>query len=120
MKNAMHLESLLAYAIPELARAPTRSLFIFASLNLGIIELLADGLLSATDAVRLFYNADNCLFVRRKLPGKLADKIMSHGVQLPDLFDALPADEAHRQFQRELATMRALCSKLLKDKQLVA
>jgi len=39
----------------------------------------------------------------------LTDKVMSHGVQLPDLFDALPADEAHRQFQRELATMRALC-----------
>jgi len=28
----------------------------------------------------------------------LTDKVMSHGVQLPDLFDALPADEAHRQF----------------------
>ena len=39
----------------------------------------------------------------------LTDKVMSHGVQLPDLFEALPADEAHRQFQRELATMRALC-----------
>ena len=36
MKNAMHLESLLSQGIPELARAPTRSLFIFASLNLGI------------------------------------------------------------------------------------
>ena len=39
----------------------------------------------------------------------LTDKVMSHGVQLPDLFEALPADEAHRQFQRELGTMRALC-----------
>jgi hypothetical protein len=45
---------------------------------------------------------------------------MSHGVQLPDLFDLLPADEAHRQFQHELATMRTLCLKLLEDKQLVA
>ena len=37
--------------------------------------MLADGLLSATDAVRLFYNAENCLFVRGKLPGKIADMV---------------------------------------------
>ena len=45
---------------------------------------------------------------------------MSHGVQLPDLFEALPTKEAHREFQRELATMRSLCLKLLEGKQLVA
>jgi hypothetical protein len=50
---------------------------------------------------------------------KTADAIMSHGVQLPDLFDVLPREEAHREFQRELAIMRALCLKLLEEKQLV-
>jgi len=45
---------------------------------------------------------------------------MSHGVQLSDLFTVLPAEEAHRQLHHELATMRALCLKLLDDKRLVA
>jgi hypothetical protein len=45
---------------------------------------------------------------------------MSRGVQLPDLFDVLPTEEAHRELQRELVTMRSLCLKLLEDQQLVA
>jgi hypothetical protein len=45
---------------------------------------------------------------------------MSHGVQLPDLFEALPMAEAQREFQRELAIMRTLCLKLLEQKQLMA
>jgi hypothetical protein len=98
----------------------TRPLAVFALLNLGVIESLASGVLSATDAVRLFFHADNCLFVRRRLRDKGADKIMSHGTQLPDLFTVLPAEDAHRQFHHELVTMRALCLKLLDDKRLVA
>ena len=43
-----------------------------------------------------------------------------HGVQLPDLFEALPPEEAQREFQRELAVMRALCLKLVEDQRLVA
>ena len=84
------------------------------------IESLANGSLSATNALRVFFHTENCLFVRKQLRDKTADAIMSHGVQLPDLFDALPREEAHREFQRELATMRALCLKLLEEKQLVA
>ena len=38
---------------------------------------------------------------------------MSHGVQLPDLFDCLPTEEAQREFYHELETMRSLCLKLL-------
>ena len=98
----------------------TRPSAVFALLGLGIIESLANGLLSAADAVRVFFHADNCLFVRNHLRDKLADKIMGHGVQLPDLFTVLTTEEAHREFQRELATMRALCLKLLEDKRLVA
>jgi hypothetical protein len=54
------------------------------------------------------------------LRDKTADAIMSHGVQLPDVFDVLSREEAHREFQRELATMRDLCLKLLAEKQLIA
>ena len=92
----------------------------FALLCLGIIESLTNGLMSVTDALRLFFHAENCLFVRKHLKEKIADQIMSHGVQLPDLFDALPAEEAQREFQREVATMHSLCLKLLEDKQIAA
>jgi hypothetical protein len=116
MNNSISLQTLLA------ASGGTRAqqLALFALLNLGIIESLANGLLSATYALRVFFHAENCLFVRKHLRDKAANAIMSHGVQLPDLFDVLPREEAHREFQRELATMRALCLKLLAEKQLVA
>jgi hypothetical protein len=97
-----------------------QQLVLFALLTLGILESLANGVLSATDALRVFFHAENCLFVRKQLRDKTADAIMSHGVQLPDLFEVLPLTEAHREFQRELAVMRALCLKLLAEKPLVA
>jgi hypothetical protein len=116
MNNRISLKILLAAS----GGTSAQQLVLFALLNLGIIESLANGLLSATDALRIFFHTENCLFVRKQLRDKTADAIMSHGVQLPDLFDALAREEAHREFQRELATMRALCLKLLEEKQLVA
>jgi hypothetical protein len=53
------------------------------------------------------------LYVRKRLKNKLADKIMSYGVQLPDLFDALPLEEAQRQFLHELSAIRAICFQLI-------
>jgi hypothetical protein len=97
-----------------------QQLTLFALVNLGLIESLADGLLSATDAVRIFYNADNGLFVRKQMRTKTADEIMGRGAQLPDLFDVLPVKEAHREFRRELAAMRALCARMLEEKRKVA
>jgi hypothetical protein len=116
MTNNMSLDTLL----PTPGRPREQQLALFALLNLGMIESLANGVVSAADALQLFFNADNCLFVRKQLRNKTADEIMSHGVQLPDLFDALPTEEAHREFQRELATMRTLCLRLLEEKRLVA
>jgi hypothetical protein len=83
--------------------ASGRALDLFAFLNLGLVEALMNGLLEAEDAVRFFYNADNCLYVKKSIKNKTADKLMSCGVQLPDLFDALPAGQARREFLRELA-----------------
>lgn len=116
MNNNMSLQTLLE------ASGGTRAqqLALFALLNMGIIESLANGLLSARHALRVFFHIENCLFVRKHLRDKTADAIMSHGVQLPDLFDVLPKEEAHREFQRELVTMRALCLKLLAEKQMIA
>jgi hypothetical protein len=116
MHHNMSLQALLVAS----HESPGQRLTLFALLTLGLLESLAHGLLSATDALRVFFHADNCLFVRKHLRDKTAEAVMSHGVQLPDLFEALPMAEAQREFQRELATMRALCLKLLEQKQLVA
>ena len=92
---------------------------LFALLNLGLIESLANGMVSPDEAIRAFYNAENCLYVRKCLRQKIAAEVMSRGTQLPDLFEALPADEALREFHHELATMRSLCLRLLEKKALV-
>lgn len=97
-----------------------RQLSLFAIVSLGVLESLSNGLMSATDAVRYFFNAENCLFVHQILSETIADEVMSHGVQLPDLFDALPAENAQREFNRELATIRSLCLKLLAEERLAA
>lgn len=93
--------------------SPTQQLELFALLNLGPVQSLASGVLSAAEAVQRFYHADNCLYVRKRLRNKEANVIMSHGVQLPDLFDCLPAEEVQREFYHELETIRSLCLKLL-------
>lgn len=116
MKSRIHLKTLLT----ETGKTPERQLALFALVSLGMLESLSNGLVSATDAVRLFFNAENCLFVQKTLDEKLADQVMSHGVQLPDLFEALPVEEANREFHRELATMRSLCLKLLEEERLAA
>jgi hypothetical protein len=114
--NALHLDSLLSSSSGTYKDQPA----VFALLSLGIVESIANGLLSPTDALRIFFHAENCLFVRKRLRHKAADEIMSRGVQLPDLFEALPVEEAQREFQRELSILRALCLKLVEGKRKVA
>lgn len=113
MSGVVRLQSVLA-------EGPSDRLAVFALLGLGLAESLSSGLLSATDAVRSFFHADNCLFVRKHLRDKLADEVMSRGTQLPDLFDALPAEEAQREFQQEVAAIRSLCRQLLEQRRSVA
>ncbi len=115
MKDSINLQALLSQVSNRHQQVAS-----FALLGLGIIESLTSGLMSATDAHRLFFHAENCLFVRKHLKEKIADQIMSYSVQLPDLFDALLAEEAQQEFQRELATMHSLCLKLLENKQIAA
>ncbi|MCP4629285.1 MAG: hypothetical protein GY850_38140 [bacterium] len=91
----------------------TEQLEHFALLNLGMVESLVSGVLSAKDAIQRFYYADNCLYVRKHLRNNQANAIMSRGVQLPDIFDCLPTEEAQREFLYELEMIRSLCLKLL-------
>ena len=88
----------------------------FALLNLGLVQSLASGVLSPTEVVERFYHADNCLYVQKHFRQKEANAVMSHGVQLPDLFECLPAEEAQREFYHELETIRSLCLKLLEKR----
>jgi len=112
MKNRIELKALLGGS----GKSRSEQVALFALLNLGIVESLTNGLMSAADMLQVFFHAENCLFVRKELRVKAADEIMSHGVQLPDLFDALPADQAQREFLRELAKIRDLCLRLLGQK----
>jgi hypothetical protein len=114
MKQRVELRSLLSQAT-ELEKVTS-----FALLALGVIESLDGGAITASRAIQLFFHSDNCLFVRKHLSVEVADAIMSRGIQLADIFDALPAEEAQQEFQRELATLRALCLTLLDEQQLAA
>jgi len=111
----MELERLLSNASDASQRAA-----VFAWLNLGVIDSLASGVLGASDAIYVLYNAENCLYVNKQLRKRAAVELMSRGVQLPDLFTVLPPEEAQREYQKELSQMRALCQELLDRKRLVA
>jgi hypothetical protein len=115
MRNRINLESILSQAGDR-----DQQVNSFALLCLGIIESLTSGLIGVKDAPTLFFHADNCLFVRKNLKERIADQIMSHGVQLPDLFDSLPPLDAQREFQRELAKLHSLCLRLLEDRRVAA
>jgi len=88
-------------------------LALFAVTSLGIIESLIAGSLTPTLAIQAFFHGKNVRFVKSKLSDDRACEIMGRGVQLGDLFDALPVEEAHREFQHELQAMKALCNELL-------
>lgn len=109
MNERIDLKTLLEAS----GKARADQVALFALVNLGIVESLSNGLVGAAECLRLFFHAENCLVVRKTLRVKLADDIMSHGVQLPDLFDALPAEEAQREFNRELAKLRTMSLELL-------
>ena len=114
--NAMRQNNKSRINLSELGGGPIQQLRFFALLNLGIIQSLAGGVMSASEAIQLFYNADNCLYVKKHFRNKQANTIMSHGVQLPDLFEALSNKEASREFFHELETIRSLCMNILTEK----
>lgn len=114
MTTRIELKTILSNSSPH----PDQQKSAFALMNLGIIDSLENGSMSVDDAVNVFFHADNCLYVHRYLQDADAEQLMSHGVQLSDLFIVLPAQEAQQEFQRELSTMRGLCLALLAEPQL--
>jgi len=105
--NKFHID------LSEICCDSAKQLRYFALLNLGMVQSLASGIMSASEAIRLFYNAENCLYVKEHLRNKKADAIMSRGVQLSDLFEVLSAEEASREFFYELEKIRSHCMNLL-------
>lgn len=116
MNEKIYLKNLFS----ESSRTAEENLELFALLNLGILESLNHGLMSASDALRTFFHAENSLFVRQQLRDRTADEIMSRGVQLPDLFEVLPTEKAQREFQREMTALHTLCLRLLEQKLVAA
>src|SRR5947209_8596435 len=115
MKYPIDLNSLLSSETGEIPR----QLESFALLSLGVVESLMNGSFNPEDSTPFFFSSANCRYVRG-LKNKPADEFMGRGVQLADLFDVMPPEEARREFERELEVMRALCVRLLKKRQLVA
>ena len=109
MRQSYRLRFVLSDARGDLPQ----QLELFALVNLGLVQSLASGVLSATEAVQHSYNADNCLYVHKHLRNRQANAILSHGVQSPDLFDSLSPEGAQREFCQELEKMRSLCLKLI-------
>ena|SRR5689334_21729891 len=104
------LETLL----DESGRTRAQKLAALATVNLGVVEALSNGAMQPDDATAAFFNAENCLWVHRRLKSSAADEIMSRGVQLGDLFEALPPSKAKIEFAKELKTIRRLCVSLLR------
>ena len=75
-------------------------LALFAVTSLGIVESLACGSLTATQAIHSFFHRTNVRFVKSKLRDDRATQIMGRGVQLADLFKAMPVEERISNFSR--------------------
>ena len=103
----------LRVALSELSGSLAQQLELFALVNLGLVQSMASGVLTPTEAVERFYHTRNCLYVQKHFRRKEAQIIMSRGIQLPDLFDCLRPEEAQRELYNELEIMRSLCLKLL-------
>ena len=95
-------------------------LALFAWLNLGIVESLTKGILKPEEAVRIFFHGDNCLFVETEFGEETAEEIMSRGVQLNDIFEALTPERAEHEFQKELAVMQSLSLSILQSERIAA
>ena len=99
--------------LSKLSGSLSQNLELFALVNLGLVQSLASGVLTPTEAIERFYHAENCLHVKSHYRKKEAHEIMSRGVQLADLFESLSPEEARREFYHELESMRTLCLKIL-------
>jgi hypothetical protein len=93
--------------------AKPQKLAVFAGLNLAMLSSIDSKGAAIANVMAGFYHAANCLHVKRSIKDKDANELMSRGVQLADLFDALPRRQAGAELKHEMNAMRAICYKLL-------
>jgi hypothetical protein len=91
----------------------SQKLAVFAGLNLAMLSSIDSKGAALADVTAGFYHAANCLYIRRAVKDKAANELMSRGIQLADLFEALPRRQAEAELKHELSAMRAICYKLL-------
>jgi hypothetical protein len=108
------------FDLARITSGQDQPLALFAVTSLGIIESRVGGSLTPTQTTAAFFHGKNIRFVKSKLGDKRAAEIMGRGVQLADLLDALPVEEAHREFQHELQAMKTLCNELLEAERAAA
>jgi hypothetical protein len=108
------------FDLAKITAGQEEPLALFAVTALGIVESLVAGSLTPTRAIEAFFHGKNVRFVKSKLDDKRAVQIMGRGVQLADLFDAMPMEEAHREYQHELQAMKTLCNELLEAEKAAA
>ena len=116
MKRTIWLEPLLNSAGTD----EPQQMALFAMVQLGVIQSIQSGLLTPSEAVGFIYHGENCFYIHQHFPDSTADVIMSHGIQLPDLFEVLPPEVAQRELYRELEIIRTLCLQLLDTQPLAA
>ena len=78
----------LRVVLSELSGSVGRQLELFALVNLGLVQSMASGVLTPTEAVERFYHVGNFLYVQKHFRRREAQTIMSRGIRLPDLFDS--------------------------------
>jgi hypothetical protein len=108
------------FDLAKITSGQQKPLALFAVTSLGIVDSLAAGSLTPTQAIRAFFHGKNIQYTKKKLNDERANEIMGRGVQLADLFDAMPVEEAHREFQHELQAIKALCYEVLEGERAVA
>ena len=108
------------FDLAKMTAGQEKPLVLFAVTTLGIVESLVAGSLTPTQTIQAFFHGKNVRFVKTKLGDKRAVQIMGRGVQLADLFDAMPMEEAHREYQHELQAMKVLCNELLEAEKAAA
>jgi hypothetical protein len=108
------------FELATITKRQHEPLTLFAVISLGIIESLVAGSMTPTQATQAFFHGKNVRFVKTKLRDDRAAEIMGRGVQLADLFDAMPVEEAHREFQHELQAIKVLCNEVLEAERAAA
>jgi len=109
-----------AFDLATITAGQRQPLALFAVTSLGMIESLLAGTVTPTEATSAFFHGRNIRFAKVKLRDSRAMELLGRGVQLADLFDALPVEEAHREFQHVLQAMKSLCMQMLVSERAVA